>query len=110
MVTVLVIHNDAALRLTVRRVLDSAGFAVSEAPDAIGILPADPQLIVADAAALAAVRQGYPTAHLLVLGEKGGLQAPFTPSQLLTAVRLTLVRGATREPRRRSASQRRRQA
>jgi hypothetical protein len=110
MVTVLIIHNDPALRLAARRVLESAGFAVSEAMDATCVLPASPQLIIADAGIRKTIGRLYPAARMLSLGKNGGLQAPLTPSRLLAAVRLTLARDATREPRRRSASPPRRQA
>jgi hypothetical protein len=110
MITVLVIHDDAELRLAARRVLESAGFAVSEALDGAGVPNIAPQLVVADAAMRETVGPQYPSARLLALGEIGGLQAPFTPSQLLAAVRLKLARGATREPRRRSTSRPHRQA
>jgi len=104
MITVLIIHNEPALRLAARRVLESAGFAVHDAPDTVSAFPVVPQLIVADAASGNAIARRYPTARILELGERGSLQLPFTTSQLLAAVRLTLARGATREPRRRSAS------
>jgi hypothetical protein len=109
MVTVLVIHNDAALRLAARRALESAGFAVSEAPDATFALPVAPQLVIAAAGIAGEPPPHYAAARFLLLGEEG-LMVPFTPSQLLAAVRLTLARDATREPRRRSASRPRRQA
>ena len=109
MVTILVIHDDPALRLAVRRVLEGAGFAVSEAPDAAAAPPVAPQLVIAAGEAIRELPSRLAVARLLSLGE-GGLAVPFTPSELLAAVRLTLARDATTAPRRRSASRRRRQA
>ena len=110
MVTILIIHKDAALRLTARRALEDAGFAVSEALDETCIPNVAPQLIIADAAIGEALAQRYPSARLLALGENSGFPARFTPSELLAAVRLTLARGSTRERRRRSTSRPRRPA
>jgi hypothetical protein len=93
-----IIHGDAALRLAVRRVLGAAGFAVSDAAQ----LPSKnsaPTLVIAEPARITAIRRCYPTARILALGGDG-LAVPFTPSQLLAAVRLSLARqtGATTGP------------
>jgi len=111
MSTIHVIDRDAAARLAARRVLERAGFAVTASPDA-GIAPTScPDLVTADLAAvsLSAIRRHYPATPVLALyGEgvaagdmallAGRLRKPFTPSQLLAAVRLCLARpGATTE-------------
>ena len=108
MTVVLLIGGDAATRLAVRRALGFAGFSVFAEPvtpcgKAWGALP-EPDLVIVDHIAVAhlpALRQRYPRARLLSLS--GELCKPFTPSQLLAAVRRCLARpDATREARRRS--------
>jgi len=91
MVAILIIDRDAALRLAARRVLEAAGFAVTEAPALGASAPAD--LVIADPAAAnaAALRRLHPCARLLPLAD-AGLRKPFTGSELLAAVRLYLAR------------------
>src|ERR1700722_5650192 len=103
MTAVLVIGDDAAIRLAVRRVLDHAGFAVLPEAGASQTLPdpdlPTPYLIIADVACsarLAAIRRNHPGARLLLLSGELGPGKPFTPSRLLAAVRLCLAQpGAT---------------
>jgi DNA-binding response OmpR family regulator len=98
MTTVLVIDRDAETRLAACRVLKHAGFAVSTAAeeDATGHF----NLIIADlkAISLAELHRRHPQARVLTLTNEGraGLVKPFTPSQLLTAVRLCLARPVKR--------------
>jgi len=106
MATILVIGGDAATRLAARRTLEHAGFAVAAADDHDPAEP--PDLIVADidaldAEAMARQRRRHPAARLLAIscngrhGERcgaGRLAKPFTPSQLLAALRLCLARPA----------------
>jgi DNA-binding response OmpR family regulator len=117
MIKVHVIDGDAVVRLAARRVLERAGFAVSDAKDETSAAPDAPDLVIADLAvvSLAAMRRHHPTAGVLASTSDGvasaeaamitgSIRKPFTESQLLAAVRLCLARrGATRGPRRRSA-------
>ncbi|HWD59802.1 MAG TPA: hypothetical protein VG308_16055 [Stellaceae bacterium] len=112
MVSIHLIDRDAATRFAARRVLEGAGFAVSEAADERAVAPAPPALVIADlsAASLAAIRREHPGVPVLALGGAGeaallagSLEKPFTASRLLAAVRRCLARGATTAPRRRSA-------
>ena len=96
MVAILVIDADAAVRLAARRVLENAGFAVSEAAGP-GLGCARPDLVIADLAAVRpqALCSLHPRAGVLALSETtdgDGLRKPFTASQLLAAVRLRLAR------------------
>jgi CheY-like chemotaxis protein len=102
MSVILVIDRDAHTRLTARRVLERAGFTVSTAADDVEQIPAAPDLVVADlaVASLASLRSRYPAARVLALSSDGGpaqpgvaasLGKPFTPSQLLAAVRRCLA-------------------
>ena len=98
MTSVLVIDRDAETRLAACRVLKHAGFAVSTAAeeDAAGHF----NLVIADlkAISLADLLRHHPRARVLTLASEGraGLVKPFTPSRLLTAVRLCLARPAKR--------------
>jgi len=115
-----VIDGDAATRLVARRVLEKAGFTVTEAANGALPAPGCPDLIVVDLqlASLATLRRRHPAAKLLALvGAPGAapltgrLGKPFTPSQLLAAVRLCLAQpGATAAARQRSARPPRRPA
>jgi hypothetical protein len=98
--TILVIDDDPATQLVVRRVLERAGLAVIT--DAA---TAAPTLIVAniespiespETETLSAIRRRHPGARLLEISTAGAgrLTKPFTPSQLLAAVRLCLARQA----------------
>ncbi|HTZ35340.1 MAG TPA: hypothetical protein VMB84_04905 [Stellaceae bacterium] len=103
---------DAATQFAVRRMLAGSGFTVLTEPGADARETPAPALILADlsgnaaAPALTAIRRRYPAARLLAIPRDLGM--PFTPSQLLAAVRLHLARpGATtgspaRSPRPRS--------
>ncbi|HXP05172.1 MAG TPA: hypothetical protein VN808_13710 [Stellaceae bacterium] len=96
MTTVLVIDRDAETRLVAQRVLERAGFAVSTA-GGDGYLPRGVfDLVVADLAevSLGYLQRRYPQVRVLSLASEGGadLSKPFTPSQLLSAVRLCLAR------------------
>jgi DNA-binding response OmpR family regulator len=101
---VLVIDRDAEIRLAARRILEHAGFAVATAADDAGAAAAQPDLIIADRAAadIARLRRQHPAARVLALSDEGGprwgataiLLKPFTPSQLLGAVRRCLARPA----------------
>lgn len=95
MVTIHIIDRDPAVRVTARRALEAAGFMVTEAADEADAERRHPDLIVADpaAASVASIRRRHPAAYVLATGA-GGLSRPFTPSQLLAAVRLSLARGA----------------
>jgi DNA-binding response OmpR family regulator len=101
MIAIHIIDADATARRAARRVLEAAGFAVSEAAeDSCGNFRG---LIIADIATvtLAALRRRHPAARLLAVGADlagEGLRKPFTPSQLLVAVRLCLARGPTDIP------------
>jgi DNA-binding response OmpR family regulator len=97
MTSVLVIDRDAETRLVACRVLKHAGLAVSAAAeDGAGHF----DLVIADlkAISLAELHRRYPRVRVLVLANEGraGLVKPFTPSQLLTAVRLCLARPVKR--------------
>lgn len=104
MVTIHVIDRDPAVRLAARRALEPAGFTVSEAADGRGEGAPETALILADpaAAGIKAIRRRYPAVPVLALNGAGGVQTPFTPSELLAAVRRCLARaGATTARRRR---------
>jgi DNA-binding response OmpR family regulator len=92
----LVIDRDAETRLVARRVLERAGFAVSTAAEDCCLAAGHFDLVIADLAAvsLAGLRRRNPKARVLALSNEGraGLSKPFTPSQLLAAVRLCLAR------------------
>jgi DNA-binding response OmpR family regulator len=120
MTTIHVIDRDAAVRLAARRALEPAGFAVSEATDADCALPARPALVIADlaVASLAAIRRRHPATRILGLtgdgfsrGDArllaGRIGKPFTPSQLLAAVRLCLARPGFTQPCATTGSRRR---
>lgn len=104
-----IIDRDAATRLAARRVLEPAEFTVTEMEDAGPGPVSCPDLVIADLAvvSLPALRRRYPAARILPLAAEaamlaGGLRKPFTPSELLAAVRLCLARPrATTGPRRR---------
>jgi DNA-binding NtrC family response regulator len=121
MITIHIMDGDASVRIAARRILERAGFVVTEAKDDKFATTSRPDLIIADLATInfAAIRRHYPgtptlainadgfvpvEAHLLA----GSLKKPFTASQLLGAVRRCLARpdsslaGATTGPRRRS--------
>jgi hypothetical protein len=93
MISVLIVDSDAETRLSVRRVLDRAGFLVSEAASAQLPPRLRPRLVLANLAVVgcAAIRRCYPRARILAIGDENGLGAPFTPSQLLAAVRRCLA-------------------
>jgi DNA-binding response OmpR family regulator len=96
MTSVLVIDRDAETRLIARRVLERAGFAVSTAASD-GYLPRGVfNLAVADLTevSLGYLQRRYPQVRVLAISSEGeaDLAKPFTPSQLLTAVRLCLAR------------------
>jgi len=111
MVTIHIIDRDPAMRLAARRALEAAGFAVSDAEDAANEISSRPDLVIADltATSAAGLQRHHPAAHVLTTGGDNGLQKPFTPSQLLAAVRLCLAHvnrsstGATTGSLRRSA-------
>jgi len=120
MITVLVIDGDPAVRLTVKRVLERAGFAVFAAADMsaalrpLGSLKMDLVICEIDmlgagaADAIAELVGADPAVRVLALLDKHrGAQAapqdavamlgkPFTASELLSAVRRSLAR--TRAP------------
>lgn len=95
MTSVLIIDRDFETRLAARRVLERAGFTVSTAGND-GYLPRGSfDLAVAD---LSEVSRGYlerryPQVRILSMSGDGtgDLTKPFTPSQLLSAVRLCLA-------------------
>jgi DNA-binding response OmpR family regulator len=101
---VLVIDGDAGIRLAARRILERAGFDVSTAADDGAVTAAQPDLIIADpaSASLARLRRQHSAARVLALSDEPSprsgttaiLTKPFTPSQLLAAVRLCLARSA----------------
>ena len=109
-----IIDRDAAIRLAVRRALKPAGFTVTEAESAAVPGPCRPDLVIAEIAdvSLSTLGRRYPTAAILPLighaaPPTSGLRKPFTPSQLLAAVRQCLARhDATTGPRQRSPSPR----
>jgi DNA-binding response OmpR family regulator len=109
--------DSAAVDLAVRRVLERAGFVVVETSAEIPAT-APPDLVIADltATSLATIRRRYPATRVLAIlseettatGATGSLAKPFTPSQLLAAVRLCLAqRAATTGRRSRSPRPRR---
>jgi len=94
--SVLVIDRDAETLLAARRVLECAGFTVSTAISD-GYLPrGDFALVVANLAevSLANLQRRYPLVRVLNVSshEVADLTKPFTPSRLLSAVRLCLAR------------------
>jgi DNA-binding response OmpR family regulator len=109
MITIHIIDRDPAVRLAARRALEPAGFAVSDAADTADETSPCPDLVVADLAATSAagIWRRHPATRVLATGDDG-LPKPFTPSQLLAAVRLCLAQadprstGATTGSRRRS--------
>jgi DNA-binding response OmpR family regulator len=117
-----VIGADAAVLLAIRRVLERAGFVVTDQADEISTAPLRPTLVIADLpiTSLAAIRRRFPMTRILAVSSEdfdpgeahrlgGSLSKPFTPSQLLGAVRLCLARpGATKGRRQRSRQPRRR--
>ena len=94
--SVLIIDRDAETRLAARRVLEPAGFTVSSAAQRGARAAGHFDLVIADltAASLAELRRQHPRARVLRLSSQGGadLAKPFTPSQLLSAVRRCLAR------------------
>jgi DNA-binding response OmpR family regulator len=120
MITVLVIDGDPAVRLTIRRVLERAGFAVFTAADMsaalrpLGSLKMDLvicqiDLLGAGAADAIAELVIDPATPILALSDKDDaipaaaphgavatLGKPFTESELLGAVRRSLARPAAR--------------
>jgi DNA-binding response OmpR family regulator len=100
MISVLVIDRDAETRLVARRVLEAAGFAVSIAVDDSRLPAGQIDLVIADLAEVstATLMRRYPQTRVLALSseERSGLVKPFTPSQLLAAVRRRLARPITR--------------
>ena len=122
MITVLVIDGDPAVRLTAKRVLERAGFAVFAAADMsaalrpLGSLKMD--LVICEtgmlgagaADAIAELVGADPAVCVLALSDKrrgaqtvpqgvaAALGKPFTKSELLSAVRRSLARPAARIP------------
>ena len=96
MITVLIIESDAATRLSARRILERAGFAVREAASAPLPLRLRPRLVIVNVAVVcrAAISRHYPKARILAISCENGLGTPFTPSQLLAAVRRCLARAS----------------
>ena len=116
MITVLVIDGDPAVRLTAKRVLERAGFAVFAAADMsaalrpLGSLKMDLVICEIDmlgagaADAIAELVGADPTVRVLALSDKhreaqaapqgmaAVLSKPFTESELLSAVRRSLAR------------------
>jgi CheY-like chemotaxis protein len=122
MITVLVVDGDPAVGLTIRRVLERAGFAVIAVPDGptalrrLASLKMD--LVIceiempgpAGEAAIAEIGRADPAARILALSHKDRamrharhgtvamLDKPFTESELLSVVRRSLARPAPRTP------------
>jgi CheY-like chemotaxis protein len=122
MITVLVVDGDPAVGLTIRRVLERAGFAVIAVPDGptalrrLASLKMD--LVIceiempgpAGEAAIAEIGRADPAARILALSRKDRairdarhgtvamLDKPFTESELLSVVRRSLARPAARTP------------
>ena len=96
MISILIVDRDAEMRLVVRRVLEAAGFAVSTTADDSHLPEGQPDLVIADFAEVSAatLMRRYPQTRVLALSseERSGLVKPFTPSQLLAAVRRRLAR------------------
>jgi len=116
MITVLVVDGDPAVGLTIRRVLERAGFAVIAVPDGptalrrLASLKMD--LVIceiempgpAGEAAIAEIGRADPAARILALSRKDRairdarhgtvamLDKPFTESELLSVVRRSLAR------------------
>src|SRR5579872_5021044 len=117
MVTIHIIDRDPTTRLTARRALEAAGFAVSDAEDAANEISSRPELVIADltVTSAAGLRRRHPAARVLATGSDR-LRKPFTPGQLLAAVRLCLAQvnespsAATTGSQRRSARPRPRQS
>ena len=107
MTTIHLIERDASARLAARCVLERAGFAVTESVDEAVAETVRPDLIIADPSdiALIALRRRHSGVRVLAFGTAEFASAdraavrltkPFTPSQLLAAVRRCLARpGAT---------------
>ena len=122
MITVLVVDGDPVVGLTIRRVLERAGFAVIAVPDGptalrrLASLKMD--LVIceiempgpAGEAAIAEIGRADPAARILALSHKDRairdarhgtvamLDKPFTESELLSVVRRSLARSAARTP------------
>src|SRR3984893_9420527 len=120
--TGLVVDGDLAVGLTIRRVLERAGFAVIAVPDGptalrrLASLKMD--LVIceiempgpAGEAAIAEIGRADPAARILALSHKDRpirdarhgtvamLDKPFTKSELLSVVRRSLARRAARTP------------
>jgi CheY-like chemotaxis protein len=116
MITVLVIDGDPAVRLTLKRVLERAGFAVIAVADGLTALrrlaSLKMDLVIAETAmpglsgeaAIAEIGRADPAARILALSDKhrelpaapqgavAMLGKPFTESELLSAVRRSLAR------------------
>jgi CheY-like chemotaxis protein len=120
MITVLVIDGDPAVRLTAKRVLERAGFALFAAADMsaalrpLGSLKMDLVICEIDmlragaADAIAELVGADPAVRVLALSDKhrevqasprgmaAALGKPFTESELLSAVRRSLARPPAR--------------
>lgn len=122
MITILVVDADPAVRLTARRVLETAGFTVISVANAsaalhrLESLRAD--LVICDinmagaegATAIDTIRSVDPLAQILVLFSKNGapsgvlssmsytLGKPFTASELLSIARRCLAQPGQRSP------------
>lgn len=95
MIAIYVIDPDPAVRLAARRILEPAGFAVGEAaavPAAAGAADPVPGLVITRQALAESAARAYPAARILPIGGTAGLEAPFTASRLLAAVRRCLAR------------------
>lgn len=94
--SVLIVDRDAETRLAAQRVLEQAGFAISTATHEGARVTGHFDLVIADlaAASVTGLRRRHQQAQILTLSSDGtgGLAKPFTPSQLLSAVRLCLAR------------------
>jgi DNA-binding response OmpR family regulator len=94
--SVLILDRDAETRIAAQRVLERARFAVSAAMHEGAHAAGHFDLVIADrtAASLTSLRRRHPQARILTVSRQGGadLAKPFTPSQLLSAVRLCLAR------------------
>lgn len=93
-----IIDRDPMVRGAARRALEAAGFVVTEASDLERATTPCPELVIADVAlaAIPVLRRRYTTARILPLAAHaapaGGVRKPFTASQILAAVRLSLAR------------------
>jgi DNA-binding response OmpR family regulator len=96
MTSVLVIDRDFETRLVARRVLERAGFSVLTAAGDSYLPRGSFDLVVADLTevSLGYLQRRYPQVRVLAVSSQGQapLAKPFTPSQLLAAVRLALAR------------------